>query len=227
MDRPVEIRCRIFETGRSEGCSCVCEKLRCPKLRFVLSGAELLSGTSVRIGMLCLPCSESLHEAVPASLRPVPSCFGLHFCRANRGAECGLFVFTKSMLPAYGKTGPSWCVCLRKPYFAAERNGSSPGNGKGRSSPIIYSVWSGDRSVYERSGRCRRCAAGFGDDSPWHFVMATGNEKSGSFLCCRSFRCRSVRFYRNLSLRGYSSAGEEMRRTRPEFLWSVSLKSCC
>lgn len=102
-------------------------------------------------------------------------------------AECGLSVFTKSMLSAYGKTGPSWCVCLRKPYFAAERNGSSPGNGKGRSSPIIYSVWSGDRSVYERSCRCRRCAAGFGDDSPWHFVMATCNEKSGSIKSCRSF----------------------------------------
>ncbi len=135
-------------------------KTRCLKIRLALSG----DGTFARA-----VCADRVAYLVPGSrMKPFPlPCVRSELLRTAflqdewGDAECGLSVFTKSVLPAYGKAGPSWCVCLRKSYFAAERDGYRRGTVRGVLLLFIYSVWPGDRSVYERIGRCRQVCGRF------------------------------------------------------------------
>ena len=107
MDRPDEIRCRISGTGRSEVVRAYAKNFAVRNFVSSCPGRSFCPGRVSGSG--CLPCSEPLREAVPASLRRFRSApDGVSAGRIGR-YPCRVICVLHE---GERKPRPSWYVCL-------------------------------------------------------------------------------------------------------------------
>ena len=167
MDRPIEIRCRISGTGRSE---VVCAYAKNFAVRNFVSSCPGRSFCPGRVsGSGCLPCSEPLREAVPASLRRFRSASdGVSAGRIGR-YPCRVICVLHE---GERKPRPSWYVCLPRilrPDGMGRRSRDIIGRG--------FPVWHDGRKIGP-------CASGAGG-------AAEPDRRAACFESGRSASCRS------------------------------------